>query len=76
VQYTIVFQRRVIDISRWTGSWLWSVQQPPVVHLAKDPREDTMLCGHRWAPGDTIEDIYIDGQAIECAKCKDAASRR
>ena len=45
------------------------------MHLVRDPQEDAMLCGHQWAPGDTIEDVYIDGQAIECAKCKNAADR-
>lgn len=69
MQYTVVFERGVIDISRPGDSW------PPVMHLMKDPQDDKMLCDHRWAPGDTIEDIYIDGQAIECAKCRDATSR-
>ena len=73
MQYTILFQRGVIDISHHAGSPMWSVQRLPVMHFLKDPQEDATLCDHRWAPGDTIEDIYIDGQAIECVKCKNAA---
>ena len=75
VAYTILYQRGVIDISRRAGSPLWSIQPPPDMHLLKDPQEDTTLCGHRWAPGDTIEYSPIDGESIECVDCKSAISR-
>ncbi len=75
VKYTILYEHGMIDISRWPQSWMWSVQSSPVRHLLKDPQDDMTLCGHRWAPGDTIEDNPIDGASAKCIDCTIGVSK-
>jgi hypothetical protein len=46
----------------------------PVRHLFKSPQDETTLCGHRFGPGDTVEDSEIDPGSVACDKCVTKAS--
>ena len=73
-QSTILFSRGVIDISIDWREPIPPTPPLPVMHLLKDPQDAETACGHRVRPGDTIQALYIDGQAIECAKCTNAVN--
>jgi hypothetical protein len=73
-QHTILFSRGVIDIGVDWRAPIPSTPPRPVVHLLKDPQDEETACGHTVRPGDTIEALYFDGQAIECAGCKNAVN--
>ena len=73
MEYTFVYQRGVIDISRWSG--MLSDKRPPVRHLLKDPRDATTACSRPLGPGDTVEYACVDGESIECTGCMSEVSK-
>ena len=76
VEYTIAYQRGVIDISR-SGNPMWSVQRPPVRHLLKDPQDDKTACSRPLGPGYTVEyACAVDNDdSVECAMCMNEVSK-
>jgi hypothetical protein len=75
VQQTILFQRGTVDISLGYANPMSSLQSSPVRHLLKDLRDDKTACGHPLQVGDTVEDMHVDGDSIECTQCMNEVSK-
>lgn len=75
VNYTILVEHGIIDISRVPASWMWDVQPPLAMHFLRNPWDDATLCGHRFRSGDTVKDDDIGLGSVPCLMCMNRVSQ-